>query len=122
MTRIGVLAYAGVDELDLVGVYSPLVKAAQCPRHRPELDVVLLGGTPSFQTSGHGYEVEPGRGSSATRWVSSIATRVTRRLKRGLGRRMGTESVAAGQIANWAGRTGTVAPWRDLSGAHWECG
>ncbi|MEU4062671.1 DJ-1/PfpI family protein [Streptomyces wedmorensis] len=52
MTRVGVLTYAGVDELDLAGVCSPLFKAARCALHGEEFDVVLLGAEPSFVTSG----------------------------------------------------------------------
>lgn len=44
--RVAVLGYEGVDELDLVGVFAPLAKAAACADHRPGLEVLLAGPYP----------------------------------------------------------------------------
>ncbi|WP_217559037.1 DJ-1/PfpI family protein [Streptomyces sp. GbtcB6] len=52
MTRVAVLAYEGVDELDLAGVYGPLAKAARCVLHGGELEVLLAGPAADFRTSG----------------------------------------------------------------------
>lgn len=52
MTRVGILAYEGVDELDLVGVFGPLSKAAQCREHDARLEVILTGPRPAFLCSG----------------------------------------------------------------------
>lgn len=51
MTCIGVLAYEGVEELDLVGVVAPLTKAAHCARHDTRLRVVTVGREPEVRGS-----------------------------------------------------------------------
>jgi transcriptional regulator GlxA family with amidase domain len=50
--RICVLAYEGVEELDLVGVYAPVAKAAGCAVHQPNLEVRLVGPRPVVRGSG----------------------------------------------------------------------
>lgn len=51
MTQVGVLAYEGVEELDLAGVVAPLTKAAQCTRHNSGLRVLTVGPTPEVRGS-----------------------------------------------------------------------
>lgn len=46
--RIGIVAYDGVDELDLVGVYAPLAKVASTS---PDLQVQVVGTSPSISGS-----------------------------------------------------------------------
>jgi AraC family transcriptional activator FtrA len=50
--RVAVLAYNGVDELDLVGVYAPLAKAASCRSPVFPIDAALASPTPRVTTSG----------------------------------------------------------------------
>jgi putative intracellular protease/amidase len=47
-----ILAYDGVDDLDLIGAYGPLRKAAECPVHDGIGSVLLVGDGPTVRTSG----------------------------------------------------------------------
>ncbi|HVK20204.1 MAG TPA: DJ-1/PfpI family protein [Actinokineospora sp.] len=50
--RIGILVFHHVDELDVVGAYEPLAKAARCPDHPGALaPPMLLGTTPRVSGS-----------------------------------------------------------------------
>ncbi|MEU1470985.1 DJ-1/PfpI family protein [Streptomyces sp. NPDC005761] len=51
MTWVGVVAYEGVEELDLAGVVAPLTKAAQCTQHNSGLRVLTAGPTPEVTGS-----------------------------------------------------------------------
>lgn len=51
MTWVGVLAYEGVEELDLAGVVAPLTKAAQCTQHNSGLRVLTAGPAPEVTGS-----------------------------------------------------------------------
>ncbi|MFC9268296.1 DJ-1/PfpI family protein [Streptomyces zhihengii] len=51
MTRVGVLAYDGVEELDLAGVVAPLTKAARCAHHDSGLRVLTAGPAPEVRGS-----------------------------------------------------------------------
>ena len=47
-----ILAYDGVDDLDLIGAYGPLRKAAECAVHDGIRSVLLVGAGPTVRTSG----------------------------------------------------------------------
>ncbi|MEU1904295.1 DJ-1/PfpI family protein [Streptomyces hygroscopicus] len=52
MTAVRVLAYEGVDELDLFGALAPLDKGARCTQHDNGLEVALVAPGSDVTTSG----------------------------------------------------------------------
>ncbi|WP_107657304.1 DJ-1/PfpI family protein [Nocardia suismassiliense] len=64
--QIGVLVFEGADELDVVGAFEPVAKAARCAEHQPRLAPPRLFGPTSDVTCSNGLRLGPVEPSSAS--------------------------------------------------------